>query len=100
MMTAALLVAAVQAAALPPAPELERAIATADARLFHAGFEGCAPDMLAEVLAPGFAMYPDRNGQVAGSRADFVAIIAEHPEPRGPGGANERYRNRRTRLPG
>src|SRR3546814_5794299 len=37
MMTAALLVAAVQPAALPPAPELERALAPADARLFHAG---------------------------------------------------------------
>src|SRR3546814_19572039 len=100
MMTAALLVAAVQAAALPPAPELERAIATADARLFHAGFEGCAPDMLAAVLAPGFAMYHDRNGKVAGSRDAFVAIIAEQCEARAPGGVHQRYRNRRDLVPG
>src|SRR3546814_12714350 len=100
MMTAALLVAAVQAAALPPAPELERAIDTADARLFHAGFDGCAPDMLAEVLAPGFAMYHDRDGKVAGSRDAFVAIIAEKCAERVPGGVNEGSCIRRQRVTG
>src|SRR3546814_16697625 len=85
---------------MPPPPELELAIATADSRLFHAGFEGCAPDMLAEVLAPGFAMYHDRNGKVAGSRDAFVAIIAEQCEARAPGGVNEGYRNRRELMPG
>src|SRR3546814_20470984 len=56
--------------------------------------------MLAEVLAPGFAMYHDRNGKVAGSRDAFVAIIAEQCEARAPGGVNKGYRNRRELVPG
>ena len=100
MIVEALLAAAAQAAALPPSPELERAIAAADARLFHAGFEGCAPETLAEVLAPDFAMYHDRNGAVATSREAFVAIIAEQCAARAPGGDNEGYRNRRELVPG
>jgi len=95
-----ILSAAAQAIALPPTPELERAIAAADARLFHAGFEGCAPEAMAEVLAPDFAMYHDRNGKVAGSRDAFVAIVAEQCAARAPGGANQGYRNRRALVPG
>jgi hypothetical protein len=98
MMT--VLLAAAAAAALPPTPELEHAIAAADARLFHPGFEGCAPETLAEVLAPNFAMYHDKNGKVAGSREAFVEIVAEQCEARAPGGANEGYRNRRELVPG
>jgi hypothetical protein len=100
MIVGTLMAAAVQATALQPAPELERAVAAADARLFRAGFEGCEPERLAELLAPDFAMYHDRNGKVAGSGDAFVAIVAEQCEARAPGGANEGYRNRRELVPG
>ncbi|WP_114952336.1 DUF4440 domain-containing protein [Sphingosinicella terrae] len=99
-MTIALLLAAAQAASLPPMPELERAIAAADARLFRAAFEDCAPAVLAEVLAPEFAMYHDRGGKVTGSRDAFVARVAEQCAARAPGGANAGYRNRRALVPG
>ena len=100
MIEALLVAAAAQPVPLPPQPEMERAISLADARLFEAGFEACAPHRLEEVLAPDFAMYHDREGQVADSRAAFVALLAEQCAARAPGGDAEGYRNRRELVPG
>ena len=74
------ILAAVQAAATPPAlpqgPALTEAIRARDAALFALVFEACAPDRLRAMVTPDFEMYHDRDGVVATSAEAFVSDYA------------------------
>lgn len=87
-------------APMPPLEEARRRIEARDARLFWAGFEGCDPAALEELLTPDFRMLHDRAGLAVSSRDHFVAMLTEQCAARAPGGENEGYRNRRLPVPG
>jgi len=85
---------------IPAANELREQIAAADARLFWAAFEGCAPEALGDVLAPDFRMIHDRAGLAVESRAAFLESMERQCAAREPGGENPGYANRRLIVPG
>lgn len=87
-------------AQMPPMPIAEKQIEQADAQLFYAAFEGCAPDVVEGYLLPEYRMIHDQGGLVANSRDDFVGVIRSNCADRAPGGKNEGYKNRRSVVPG
>ncbi len=104
-----LLVSALIASASPalaqdaPMPALDEArveIEALDARLFHAAFEGCDPAALKGLIASEFRMLHDLAGLAVPNGAQFVERMEEQCAARGPGGANEGYKNRRLLVPG
>lgn len=86
--------------AFPPEKEARARIAAADARLFHAAFEGCNPQVLGEMLTGDFRMVHDNGGLAVKDRASFVAGMTQQCAERAAGGANEGYANRRRLVPG
>ncbi len=85
---------------IPPLPEATERIASRDAELFHAAFEGCEPDTLSELVTEDFRMLHDLGGVVATSRDQFITMMEQQCAARAPGGANEGYKNRRLIVPG
>lgn len=85
---------------MPQGAELSAQIAARDAALFWAGFEGCDPAALEDILLPDFRMLHDKGGLASASRAAFVAGLKEQCAARAPGGKNAGYRNRRLAVPG
>lgn len=110
MLTSALALLAAQVAAAPAAPamptpmpdgaEMRAQIVARDAALFWAGFEGCDPAALEDVLLPDFRMLHDKAGLAVADRASFVASVKEQCAARAPGGKNAGYKNRRLAVPG
>ena len=104
MLTAAFALLALQAAAAPPpmpqGDELRARIASADAALFWAAFEGCDPAALEDLLLPDFRMLHDQSGLAVADRSGFIASLKTQCAERGPGGKNPGYKNRRLAVPG
>ena len=89
--------------AAQPIPSYEDALAMIeknDARLFWGFFEGCDPDLVAPLIHPDFRMLHDKGGLAASGGENMVAQARKQCAARGPGGANEGYRNRRMFVPG
>lgn len=70
----ALLLATAVAATIAGGAALTETIRQRDAALFALFFDGCDPAALAAYIAPDFEMYHDRDGVVARSGAEFLAI--------------------------
>lgn len=62
------------AAAIAGGPALTETIRQRDAAMFALFFERCDPAALAAYIAPDFEMYHDRDGVVARTGAEFIAI--------------------------
>jgi hypothetical protein len=62
---------------LPQGAALTSAIAERDAAMFTLFFDRCDPAALSAIIAPDFEMYHDRDGVVATSGEQFVAIYAK-----------------------
>lgn len=87
-------------AAIPPLEEAREQIATNDAELFWAAFEGCEPRAIEDLLTEDFRMLHDLAGLAVRNRDAFLESMAEQCAARLPGGANEGYKNRRLLVPG
>ncbi|EDL49576.1 DUF4440 domain-containing protein [Erythrobacter sp. SD-21] len=97
--------AAASAPSDPPAPmpvgeDMTSRIETKDAKLFWGFFEGCDPDMVADLLHPDYRMVHDLVGLPHDSAADIIEQSREQCARRAPGGDAEGYRNRRLLVPG
>ena len=87
-------------AAMPSGEALKAAVEANDARLFWGFFEGCDPELVADLVHPDFRMLHDLVGMSSASGAEMVAGATRNCDARKPGGANEGYRNRRLFVPG
>lgn len=87
-------------APMPTGEEMREAIVANDAQLFWAFFEGCDPELQAEVIHPDFRMVHDLVGLPIASGEQMLEQSRERCAARAPGGENEGYRNRRLLVPG
>lgn len=84
---------------MPQGEALHDAISARDSVFFETFFDRCEPDALAAMLDPGFEMYHDLDGLVAGSAEAFVVLYAERcadysdPDP-------DRFHVGRAHVPG
>ena len=95
--------AAPAAEAPAPMPELEEATARIeanDAQLFWGFFEGCDPDMVADLLHEDYRMLHDLVGMPASSAEEMVSSARSNCDSRKVGQPNEGYKNRRLLVPG
>ena len=87
-------------APMPTGDALTAQIATNDARLFWAVFEGCDASALPDLLAPEFRMIHDKGGLAEPGRDAMIADVAKSCANRQPGGTQAGYKNRRLLVPG
>lgn len=92
--------AASDPAKMPTGDALTGEIEANDARLFWGFFEGCDPEMVADLLHPEFRMVHDLVGQPHDSAQGMVAQARAACARRAPGGEADGYRNRRLFVPG
>ncbi len=96
----ALAQAAPASATIPAIDEAREQVIASDAELFWNAFEGCNARAVEDLITDDFRMIHDLGGLVAADGDSFIGIIAEQCAARGPGGANEGYKNRRLSVPG
>lgn len=92
--------AVVENATMPTGDEMERQIAANDARLFWGFFEGCDPDLVADLIHPQYRMLHDLAGMPLSSGAQMIEQARERCADRAPGGKHAGYKNRRLLVPG
>ena len=85
---------------MPQGEEMTRRIEANDARLFWGFFEGCEPDLVADLLHPDYRMVHDLVGLPHDSADDMVENARAQCARRAPGGDAEGYKNRRLLVPG